>query len=281
MRYLILILFFIGFDSYSQNAKGITYYKIGTQQKNIFIKVREKLKIPNKKYTDSELHITAEGKKTTIQKITIQHYSDKTEKINYNLFKKYPSIKVLVKQEKSKLILYPFLFNKEDHINDYLSNKQLELEIKDGQLLSLPFIGWEVGALTVPVKIYLRSKADKLKNNFVFDESINFKLSRIKGKEYFYKNKPEDNSKSYQSYWSYSAFTGFSKTEINNSNTTNHIEDEKFNIASLNYGFGIGYSYKKVGLFILIGIDTPLSSEAKSWSFKNQPWVGFGFGLDL
>jgi len=135
--------------------------------------------------------------------------------------------------------------------------------------------------LTIPVKVYLSSRADNLKNNFIFDESINIKLSRIWGNEYFYKNEGDKDGKSFQNYFNASLFIGFSKTEISNSNTQIDIGDDSFTVASLNYGFGVGYNVRGIGLSVLLGLDTPLSDQADEWNFRNQPWIGFGLGIDL
>ena len=260
-------------------VKVQTKYFVSTQSKKLPLKVRQKLNPNQYKYETTNRHISTNGDTILVQKIKTK-YSNLTD-IDTTLFKKYPKIKVSVKQDESNLILNPHPFEKGDSlINNYLKDKEIVLPIKNGYRLGIPIRTTEFGALTIPVKVYLNSRDERLKNNFLFDESINFRVSKIRGKEYFYKKFNEKEGKSFQYYFTYSLFVGFSKTEINNSNTLNEIDDD-FTVASLNYGVGFGYSIRGIGLSLLLGIDTPLSEQANNWNFKNQPWLGFGFGIDL
>lgn len=284
---IILIMFLVRVNhlfSQDQKVKFKTHYKVSITDTLTPIMVKKKLDKPQKKYKDYERHISNDGKETTIQKITFQEYSDESTPINSEVFtnSRYKNIRVGVKQNKNELTLYPYPFNEaDDKIIKYLKEHRLVFKIEEGNNINLPFRGWEIGALTIPVKVYLSSRAEKLKNNFVFDESINLKISRIWGREYFYKKQEDDKGKSFQNYWSGSFFIGLSKTEVNNKNTTSDIGDDKFNVASLNYGLGIGYSVRSIGISALLGLDTPLSNEADDWNFKNQLWLGFGLGIDL
>jgi hypothetical protein len=279
LLYLVFILSFVSLNA--QNARFRTYYRVSIEDNSKLLMVKNKLQSPLVSYEIEQISVSNNKVDTVFHKTKkVENYS-LSESIDKSLFNKYcyTNMKGKIKQVSDELIFYPFTFNEND-IQDYLKDKKLLLKIRDGNAITLPFKGYEVGAMTVPVKIYFSSKNKKLKNNFIFDESINLKLSRINGKEYFYKSEKENEGKSFQNYFNYSFFIGFTKTEISNSNTTNEI-DENFNVASLSYGFGVGYTVKSIGVNILLGVDTPLSKTADDWNFKNQPWLGLGVGLDL
>jgi len=278
---LLLVLYSqVGFGQ--QKLRFKTHYRVSTNDCNLPLKVKEKLSDPKYVYKLAEQHISSSGDTIFVRKIDSLIYDPSFKKLNEDIFQKYSTIKVSIKQKGSELLLYPFPFSDDDTvINKYLQDNQLVLKIKDKYRIGLPFRGWEVGALTIPVKVYLSSRADNLKNNFIFDESINIKLSRIWGNEYFYKNEGDKDGKSFQNYFNASLFIGFSKTEISNSNTQIDIGDDSFTVASLNYGFGVGYNVRGIGLSVLLGLDTPLSDQADEWNFRNQPWIGFGLGIDL
>ncbi|WP_336127791.1 hypothetical protein [Mesoflavibacter sp. CH_XMU1422-2] len=280
---LTFICAFIISIGHSQKTDSAKHYRISTKANDTPIKV--KVKLPNKKYTYkiAEEHILPSGDTILVRKIDSLTYDPDLKDLDSSIFSEYKTINVSIKQNGSELILYPFPFDDDETtINDYLKDKQLVLKIKNNYRISVPYRSWEIGALTIPVKVYLSSRAEELKNNFIFDESVNLKISKVLGWEHFYKNKEDKDGKSFKHYFSFTPlFIGLSKTEISNTNTRTDIGDETFTVASLNYGVGLGYNVRGIGLSVLLGFDTPLSDQAEEWNFKSQPWIGFGFGIDL
>ena len=138
------------------------------------------------------------------------------------------------------------------------------------------YSAWHYGALTLPVKFYTKS-VDSLSNT-QFGANLNLMIGRKWGnKKYSYLGEKETE---YSIAKSLNLIAGIGELTLNSSNTDNSLTKE-IKVASLSYGLAFGFQYKKIGLFIASGFDTPISKDGKEWAYKENLWLGFGLGLGL
>ncbi|WP_298903799.1 hypothetical protein [uncultured Psychroserpens sp.] len=186
------------------------------------------------------------------------------------------------KIEKKKLVFYPWKFSaeKDSTLNQELSENSYYLDIPDRTVLKVKFRSCQFGALTLPVKIYLSSKADSLVNNIQTDVNLNFMIGHKWGHKKYSQLPNEKEGTSYENAWSINFLVGMSKIDLKKNNTTPDLTED-ISVPAISTGFAFGYQYRKIGVYIASGIDNPLSKYGKDWDFKNQLWLGFGLGLGL
>ncbi len=187
------------------------------------------------------------------------------------------------KIEKKKLVFYPWKFSavEDSNLNQELSKNSYFLDIPERTVLKVKFHSYQFGALTLPVKIYLSSKADSLVNNVQTDINLNFMIGHKWGVKKYSQLPNEEEGSSYENSWSINFLIGMSKIDLKKNNTTPDLTKGDISVPAISTGFAFGYQYRKIGAYIASGIDNPLSKYGKDWDFKNQLWLGFGLGLGL
>ena len=181
-------------------------------------------------------------------------------------------------QDKKTIKFYPWKFNKDTVTQKKLSKYDYyTIEIPKRTVVRTKYSAWHYGALTLPVKFYSKN-VDSLSNT-QFGANLNLMIGRKWGrKKYSYL--AEKASTPYTIAKSINLITGIGELTLNSSNTDNKLTKE-IKVASLSYGLAFGFQYKKIGLFIASGFDTPLSRYGKDWVYKESLWLGFGIGLGL
>jgi hypothetical protein len=282
---LIIFTFSIGFGQNQQNFKEKQYLvlkdgKYLTQENDstVFLKVKRK---NGKKLEKTEVLIS---KNDTVYKykevddyiITPFLQSDfkglTTSKFNGDF-----------KIEDKKLVFYPWKFSaeKDSTLNQELNKNSFFLEIPERTVLKVKFRAFQFGALTLPVKIYLFSKADSLVNNVQTNVNLNFMIGYKWGHKKYSQLPNEKEGTSYENAWNVNFLIGMSKIDLEKNNTTPDLTKGDISVPALSTGFAFGYQYRKIGVYLASGIDNPLSKYGKDWDFKNQLWLGFGLGLGL
>lgn len=187
-----------------------------------------------------------------------------------------------IKQEKGKLLFYPFPVkgNTTDVLNSDFKNLNLAIKIPYRRVVKVPFYAWQFGALTIPLKIYTGTEADRLVNHVQTDLNLNVMGGFRWGKERFYQLPNEDKGMSYEGAWSVNAIAGLSKIVLNSGTTTPALSEE-YSVAALNYGFALGRQHNSIGFYLAGGWDTPLGGEADNWNFKNKFWWGLAIGIGI
>lgn len=181
-------------------------------------------------------------------------------------------------QDKKILKFYPWVFTKNDSIENRLKqNDYYILEIPHRVVVRTLYNAWHYGALTLPFKIYTKS-VDSLSNT-KFGANLNFMIGRKWGNKK-YSSLSEESPTSFTIAKSINLIAGISELAMNPSNTERNLTRE-IKAASLSYGLAFGFQYKKVGIFIASGLDTPLSKYGENWVYKENLWLGFGLGLGL
>lgn len=195
-------------------------------------------------------------------------------------------LKVDVAQKNNTINVYPWPITKDGVIDDndprnkFFANNLFFFKIPDRTVVKLKYSDFHFGALSLPIKVFLSSQADSLKNNTVFDANLNLMVGKKWGKEKFYHLPNAESGEKYFLGYSANVILGISKIELSDENTTPKIT-QKYTLPALSYGFAFGVHYKTIGIYMALGIDTPLSKYAKEWNFRNRPWLGFGLGLGL
>jgi hypothetical protein len=186
-----------------------------------------------------------------------------------------------IRQDKTTLYFYPWPFKNKAKIDSFFNSYKFYLNIPERTVVRVGYRSWQFGTLTLPLKVYLGSKSDTLKNNVGFDANLSFMIGRKWGKEKYYYLPNDTEGQSYTKSVSLNVVCGVSKLDIDDTNTTPKDTSYKYSIAALSYGVAFEFQYKKIGIFVATGLDTPLSKFGRDWNFRNTPWLGFGFGLGL
>jgi hypothetical protein len=179
----------------------------------------------------------------------------------------------------NKLQFFPWSF-KDEEINNHLKNYTYLVDIPERSVLKVKFRSFHYGALTIPIKIYLRSRTDSLISNIQTSVNFSAQFGVKKSSMKFSQLPNEKEVKRYQNSYSFNFILGISKIDLNNVNTFPAIKNER-SFAAISYGFSLGYQYRLLGLYFVSGIDTPVSKHGKMWNYKNQPWIGVGIGIGL
>ena len=199
-----------------------------------------------------------------------------TSDFNFKSSKLYGDILM----EGDKLFFYPQLEKKEDQSYDqFIKENIFFFHIPERSSVDVHYSSWHFGMLTLPLKVYFKSRSDSIKNNVVLDTNINVMFGKKWGiKRYYNAPGTKDDRISTKS-WSANIILGISKIELDKFNTTPSIGNVKTNVANFSYGLAVGYQLNKFGFFVATGIDMPLTMTGKIWNFCNQPWIGLGIGL--
>lgn len=189
----------------------------------------------------------------------------------------YSSIIVDLEQKDDKLIIKP----KENVLDDFekfigKKSRRLYIDISEGVKISKT--SWKIGAVTVPLKVYLTDQSDSLKsftNNVETDVNIAVTFGKS-WEKYSFKNGREAKLTNTQYLYT---FLALNKLELTEKNTDGRNDGDNILTSSIGFGYQLGYG--KLGLSLLLGIDMPFSSIGKNWCFKYQPWLGIGIGYSI
>jgi hypothetical protein len=255
----------------NNEGKYLTYKKDST----IFLHQKKKVG-----KTVEKIHFSVTNEVTT------QYYKEvdsfKVDTFNISNFPrlKKPRFKGDFKMEKNQLHFYPWDFKKDSLLNDQLEKYSFYIPIPNRTVLKVKFYSFQYGILTLPAKIYLKSKSDSLVSNIQTGVNLNLMLGFKWGyKKYSYlPNKKEGTI--YESACSINWIFGISKVDLSETNTTPAINDS-YSVGIISNGIAFGYQYRSIGIFLVTGVDTPLSKFGKNWDFKHKPWLGLGLGLGL
>lgn len=180
----------------------------------------------------------------------------------------------------NKLFFYPKIENTGDSIyNDFIRDHIFFFDIPERSSIDVHFNSWHVGVLTLPLKGYLRTRSDSIKNNVILGTNLNVMFGKKWGVVRYYNSPGTEKDKMATKSWSVNAILGITRVELDNYNTTPAFGSIKTHVTNISYGLALGYQLNKFGLFIGAGVDSPLSSIGKAWNFSNQPWIGLGLGL--
>lgn len=197
-----------------------------------------------------------------------------------NLDFKHEKLRGDVVLSNNKLFFYPKLENSGDSsYNNFIRNHIFFFDIPERSSIDIHFNSWHIGVLTLPLKGYLKTRSDSIKNNVILGANLNIMIGKKWGIVRYYNSPGVEKDKTATRSWSVNAILGVTRVELDNFNTTPAFGTIKTYVTNLSYGVALGYQLNNFGLFLGAGIDSPLSSIGKSWNFSNQPWIGLGLGL--
>ncbi|WP_435139076.1 hypothetical protein [Formosa sp. A9] len=166
-----------------------------------------------------------------------------------------------------------------DKKEDKWSRKTYYFKLENRQSITLKYDEFFISAIIIPLKYRFRDD-DKENQDFSSSFNINAFIGYSIGWTKFMYRKDIENLERDQRVL-LGPFLGSSVIELNNSNTLNLTESEKYNRGVISYGVGIGYAYGKFQMTLLYGWESAVGSKSKDWTFNNQPWIGAGLGFEL
>jgi len=268
--------------SYSQNTaqfRESQYLKL--DRNNFFVTVIEdtiRLKIKKKDgYTLKTTGISINKRDTIIH----QSQTEKNKYVDFNAtdfdLDKQKRLYGDFVQDKNTLKFYPWKFKNATIENKLEKNDYYIIEIPNRVVVRTKYSAWQYGALTLPAKFYTKS-VDSLSNT-QFGANLNLMIGRKWGNQK-YSYLAEKSTTPYTIAKSINLIAGIGELTLSASNTEKNLTKE-IKVASLSYGLAFGFQYKKIGVFIASGFDTPLSKFGKDWVYKENLWFGFGLGLGI
>lgn len=241
-----------------------------------FVNKNEKITIPVKTFTSS----IEDDSKTFYEINTVVDYQKAKIFVTDSLDIQYSKLSGELFLEDNKLLFYPRLEEKEDLKYDkFIRNHSFFFDLPERSSLDVHYSSWHIGVVTLPVKAYLKSRSDSVKNNVILAANLNVMFGKKWGTKRYYNSPGSREDKVSTKSWSMNAILGITRVELDIYNTTPQIGSIKTNVTNLSYGLAVGYQLDKFGLFLATGIDSPLSSLGKNWNFSNKPWIGLGLGL--
>jgi hypothetical protein len=180
------------------------------------------------------------------------------------------------------------------YVNYFLNNDGLDNEatyyfkLKNRETITIFHSGWQISALTIPLKYRFATERKGVDLNEEFSASLNLNLMlswTFIGHTKFTYLKNVDNSIRDHS-WSLGFFIGAAPLSLDKSNTTSAgmerlgdgIELKK---GLFSTGLGVNYRYNTVGVGVFLGYDYALGSKSKIWDYDSKPWLGFSLGIDV
>lgn len=207
--------------------------------------------------------------------------------------KGFERIRGKLQVEKGYLIFSPFKFLNDDQLpegtnrvisylngnNDDKPKDLFGLKLPSKGQLKITTTGWQAGALTIPLKIYLNGDSDSIPkgtNNIQTDAKFALFGGYQWGK-HGYNSKGEIKTKEMKSI---NLVIGASKLTLGPQNTDGRILKET-SIATIDTGLSFAFAYNKFNLFVGAGFDIPLNRVGSDWIFHGSPWVGVGVGYSI
>jgi hypothetical protein len=144
---------------------------------------------------------------------------------------------------------------------------------------SIPYVNYEVGAITIPFKYWFKNNAKEIQNNTSTEINAGVYVGRKWGRKRFY----YDSSINHESAsFILAAFGGPSKIELTKEMTRDSSEFRgNSNELALSLGSGAMYSYRDFNIGLFGGWDLPMSTAGRNWMYANRFWFGFGIGFSL
>jgi hypothetical protein len=175
---------------------------------------------------------------------------------------------------------YPFIEENLNPANNFFAKNEFSIELKPRENLGFKFCRFHAGILTLPLKIYLDSRADENNNNVETAINVGLYAGALFGTKRYLKIPSEKEYRVYEYGWSINAFAGLNKLEINENNSLD-VSSFEGTLVTSSLGANLGWHYKTFTIFGAVGFDIPLGDDGKDWSFKSKPWFGFGAGFDI
>lgn len=281
MKHFLSLAIFLAFTQvFSQKLDE--HYKIylsnGESNEEVPIILEKKEGAKDTVYSYNDLPVTKSKKvykpfdfenQKSIELKNSKNFSFETIDPNFSL----STIRVDFDKEEKKLILKLQGEVKDKFEKKYKEDYRLIINSENGVIIDKE--SWEFKAITVPLKIYLTNKSEKLEdfsNNIESDVSLGLTFGKS-FENYLFRNKEEEKLQS----WNYPfAFLNFAKLELEKKNTDDKNDGDS--ILSIGSGLGWQWGYGKFGIGVLLGVDFPVSNIGSNWVFRRQPWLGFGIG---
>ncbi|WKV11270.1 hypothetical protein [Marivirga harenae] len=161
-----------------------------------------------------------------------------------------------------------------------------DLEIKDvnffiklteRQTLKIKRRSVAIGAFTIPARIHLNGRGES-NSLFTADLNVGLYIAKEFGKTRFQFNKFE--AKEVNNVWGVGLFGMLNGQELKSTNTSDQLTittTEPF----FSPGIVLYKRIEKINFFSSVGIDMPITSNGNKWDFANEPWIGFGFGIEI
>ncbi|PVV54989.1 hypothetical protein DD829_17370 [Chryseobacterium sp. HMWF035] len=184
----------------------------------------------------------------------------------------------------NKIMIYPWIFKEDldkDKVerdkNDFFSEYDVYIKMKDRVNYSFPYSSIQMGAITFPIKWYMDSKLGNVESGLNAMINVGYKF----GKSRFVKFPYEEKAREYKSSFSVNGLFGISKIELDEKNTSLSKNGKvEGSIAAISLGSSLGYHYNDFTLMIALGFDLPTSNR-NNWNFNGIPWLGLGFGYNF
>ncbi|AGA78209.1 hypothetical protein [Echinicola vietnamensis] len=167
-----------------------------------------------------------------------------------------------------------------DKVNRFFENNQFAIQLPPRENLKFSFSRFHAGVLTLPLKVYLGSRAPENTGNVSTDANVGLYFGCLFGGKRYVKLPSEEEYRVYEYGWSINGFAGINKLDITETNTLDTTTFQG-SLVSSSLGVNVGWHYKTFSIFTAIGFDVPLSDKAEDWVFKGKPWIGFGAGFEI
>lgn len=195
-------------------------------------------------------------------------------------------------QKDNQIRFYPEPWNEDRNSEEAIDiakkrNKKINkhefyiVEIPKHTVVKTDYSAFHFGAMTIPAKFFIKSKsqlADTV-TSAQFGVNLNFMIGGQWGKRRYY-HVEEQKKGDYVVSKSANLVFGISPLNLRPETTEDKVQSE-ITVAALSIGTSMGLHYKSIGLYVITGMDIPLSRFGKHWIFKRTPWLGFGLGLGI
>ena len=169
------------------------------------------------------------------------------------------------------------------------------MTLKNRESVTFRQYNWEIGAMTIPFKIY--NSFYKNKQNVTGssqpvyikpDVSANLNIGlyggfRVGRVYYTYDKYKKMVEKDWS--WTFPLFVGFNQLTLDQTNTLAatlpYEDDESIKIGALSIGTGAVYNIRNISLGLYLGSDVALGTRADDWDYNERLWIGVGFGYKL
>jgi hypothetical protein len=193
---------------------------------------------------------------------------------------------------------YAMSLQKDDWADSlYLRVQKKPLVTSPTYYISLPYLVWQYGAMSIPYKYRFSSSrktggyaastgpspatADTVSSTS--EATSGFNLAMFLGLKYgrthfFFDQTKSHNTVSYM----FSVFCGPSLQTLTANNTDFNADLSKSpsSILAISGGFGLSVEYQSFSFGAFIGKDFPLQKNSP-WVYGSQTWIGFGIGFNL
>ncbi len=203
----------------------------------------------------------------------------RTPKYNYNC----KSLRANIVPQGERLLVYFWENGKlNDSLKIFLSENSFSIPLESNKNLSVFTDSFHLGAMTLPIKIYLNRRDEDVKGGMV-ETGINVGVYagyKFGWKKYV-KLKHEDNYRIYTKAFSINLILGASKITVDDKNSVGYSQTKKEDLPAFITGLSMGLHYRDFSFLLASGFDILLSSGGDNWNYKDKPWLGIGFGYKI